>query len=61
MIRRREFIAGMGGAAVWPFEAGAGKLRTIGFLGPTTPAAQAQWIGTFLQRLRQLGWIEGLS
>jgi putative ABC transport system substrate-binding protein len=61
MIRRREFIAGIGGAVAWPLAARAqqgGKLPTIGFLGPTTPAAQAQWIAAFLRRLRQLGWIE---
>jgi putative ABC transport system substrate-binding protein len=61
-MRRREFIAGLGSAAAWPLEARAqqtGKLPTIGFLGPTTPAAQGQWIAAFLQRLRQLGWIEG--
>jgi hypothetical protein len=38
-----------------------GKLRTISFVGSTTPAAQARWITALLQRLRQLGWIEGLS
>src|SRR6516162_7804116 len=62
MIRRREFIGALGGAAAWPLAAQAqqaGKLPTVGFLGPTTPSAQVQWIAAFLQRLRQLGWIEG--
>src|SRR5215472_12991040 len=60
-LRRREFIAALGGTAAWPLgaRAQAGKLPTIGFLGPTTPSAQVQWIAAFLQRLRQLGWIEG--
>jgi putative ABC transport system substrate-binding protein len=62
-IGRRDFITLLGGAtAAWPLAARAqqaGRLPTIGFLGPTTPAAQAQWVAAFLQRLRQLGWIEG--
>ncbi len=62
-MRRREFIALLGSAAatVWPPGAGAqqtDKLRTIGFLG----ADAASWtyrIAAFVQRLRELGWIEG--
>jgi ABC-type uncharacterized transport system substrate-binding protein len=37
----------------------AGNLPTIGFLGATTPSAQSQWTAAFVQRLRQLDWIEG--
>ena len=62
-MRRREFIALLGGAAVvWPLAASAqqpGKLPTIGYLGPTTPAVESQRITAFVQRLRELGWIEG--
>src|SRR6266478_299047 len=62
-IARREFITFIGGAAVaWPLAARAqqaGKLPTIGFLGASTPAAQSQWTAAFVQRLRELGWIEG--
>src|SRR5215470_14920669 len=61
-MRRREFITLLGGAAAWPIAARAQqppKLPTIGFLGPTTPSAQSQWIAAFLQRLRERGWIEG--
>ena len=36
-----------------------GNLRTIGFLGASTPSAWVQWTAAFLQRLRQLGWTEG--
>jgi putative tryptophan/tyrosine transport system substrate-binding protein len=35
------------------------KLRTIGFLGSTTPSAQSLWTAAFLQRLRELNWVEG--
>src|SRR5262249_25776456 len=58
-MRRREFIAGLGGAAVWPFMAGAqqpGKLPTIGFIGGR------DWTDhsiPFLRRLGELGWVEG--
>jgi putative ABC transport system substrate-binding protein len=48
----------MSGKARLPrFDQAPAKLPTIGFLGPTTPAAQ--WIAAFLKRLRELGWIEG--
>ncbi len=62
-MKRREFIALLGGTAVaWPLAARAqqpGKLPTIGFLGATTPSAMGQWAAAFMQRLRELGWIEG--
>jgi putative ABC transport system substrate-binding protein len=61
-IKRREFITLLGGAVAWPVAASgqqAGKLPTIGFLGGATPSAQGQWVATFVQRLRELGWIEG--
>jgi putative tryptophan/tyrosine transport system substrate-binding protein len=37
----------------------AGKLPTIGFLGASTRSAENQWIAAFVQRLRELGWIDG--
>jgi len=61
-LKRRELIALLGGAAAWPLAARAqqsGKLPTIGFLGGTTPSATSQWLAAFVQRLRELGWIEG--
>jgi putative ABC transport system substrate-binding protein len=61
-MRRRQFIALLGGAAaVWPLAARAqqpGKLPTIGILGSGTPAGQGQWYAGFVQRLRELGWTE---
>jgi putative tryptophan/tyrosine transport system substrate-binding protein len=61
--RRREFIALLGGAAAaWPLTARAqqpARLPTIGFLGSSTPSAMSQWVAAFVQRLRELGWIEG--
>jgi putative ABC transport system substrate-binding protein len=62
MIRRRQFITLLGGAAMaWPVSARAqqpGKLRTIGYLGGGASATSA-WIAAFVGRLRELGWIEG--
>jgi putative tryptophan/tyrosine transport system substrate-binding protein len=60
-MRRRELITLLGGAAAtWPLAARAqqtGKLPTIGFLG-ATPSMESQRVAAFVQRLRELGWIE---
>jgi putative tryptophan/tyrosine transport system substrate-binding protein len=60
-MRRRDFVGLMGGAAAWPVaaRAQAAKLLTIGYLGTTTPSDWAPWTAAFVQRLRELGWIEG--
>ena len=62
MIRRRDFITLLGGAAVtWPITARAqqpGKLRTVGFLGSGTLETQGHWVAAFMQRLLELGWVE---
>jgi putative tryptophan/tyrosine transport system substrate-binding protein len=61
-IARRKFLATLGGAAVaWPLAARAqqaGKLPTIGFLG-ASPSIESQRVGAFVQRLRELGWVDG--
>ena len=62
LMKRREFISLLGGAAAWPLVARAqeaAKQPTIGFLGGGTPSSQSQWAIAFAQRLRELGWIEG--
>jgi putative ABC transport system substrate-binding protein len=60
-MRRREFIAFLGGAVAWPFAARAqpAKLPTIGFLGADTPSGWSHWFAAFVQHLQELGWIEG--
>jgi ABC-type uncharacterized transport system substrate-binding protein len=61
-MKRRELITLLGGAAVWPLATHAqqaGKLPTIGFLVAGTPTSHGQWVAAFVQRLRELGWIEG--
>jgi putative tryptophan/tyrosine transport system substrate-binding protein len=64
-MKRREFIALISAAAApslfWPLAARAqqpGKLPTIGFLGSATLLVESQRVAAFVQRLRQLGWIE---
>jgi putative tryptophan/tyrosine transport system substrate-binding protein len=62
-MRRREFLGVLGGAAIaWPVAARAqqaGKVPTIGYLGGGGPTSQRAWVDAFVQRLRELGWIEG--
>jgi putative ABC transport system substrate-binding protein len=62
-MKRREFIALVGGAAAaWPTVGRAqqsARMPTIGFLSTSTPASWSKWTPAFVQRLRELGWIEG--
>jgi putative tryptophan/tyrosine transport system substrate-binding protein len=63
-MRRREFIAALGGAAAWPLAAHAqltAGVRTIGFLlpgGSRTTVMRTQ-LEAFRQGLKENGWIEG--
>ena len=60
-MKRRAFITLLSGAAAWPLAARAqhaGKLPTIGFLGTATPSTMNSRVAAFVQRLRELGWIE---
>jgi putative ABC transport system substrate-binding protein len=60
-MRRREFIKLLGSTAVtWPLTARAqqpGRRPIVGFLG-TDQSAWSAWTAAFVQRLRELGWIE---
>src|SRR5258708_33578777 len=61
-MQRRDFIKLTVGWATWPLAARArepGTLPTIGFLGSTTASIASSWVAAFVQRLRELGWIEG--
>jgi putative ABC transport system substrate-binding protein len=60
-MRRRDFIALLGGAAAgWPLAARAQQTRLpiVGFLGANATSWNA-WTTAFVQRLHELGWIEG--
>ena len=62
-IRRRELLAALGGAAAaWPLAARAqqvGKLPTVGLFGVATASVWSPWVAALVQRLHELGWIEG--
>jgi len=60
-LRRRQFITLLGGTAAWPVAERAQqltKLPTIGFLGAVVPSAWSQLTAAFVERLRELGWID---
>jgi putative tryptophan/tyrosine transport system substrate-binding protein len=63
-VKRREFIAGLGGAAVRPLAVHAQqseRVRRIGLLMnflETDNEGKAR-LAAFLQRMRELGWLEG--
>jgi len=62
-VRRREFIALVGGSIACPMGARAqqqaGKGPRIGYLGVTSPSDRPPLLDAFRQRLRELGWVEG--
>jgi putative ABC transport system substrate-binding protein len=63
-VRRREFIALIGGVlAEWPFAAYAQQprpMRTIGVLSGMSNEGQGQiYVKTLRERLKALGWIDG--
>jgi putative ABC transport system substrate-binding protein len=59
-MRRREFIAALGGAAVWPVVAGAQqKLFHLGVLSAGGDPFPEPFWAAFAEAFRGLGWIEG--
>src|SRR4051812_15220880 len=62
-MRRREFVAGIAGTAVWPLASNAQQqsinVAKIGFLGASTRAAWSDWAAAFVSRLHEVGWVEG--
>src|SRR5262245_27250546 len=62
-MRRRDFIALVGGAIACPMgvsaQQQAGKVPRIGFLSLTSPSDRPRLFDAFRQGLRGLGWIEG--
>ena len=62
-MRRREFVGLIGMVAAWPAPVAAQQpnlqLPTIGFIGPSTPDADRTRRAALLERLGELGWVDG--
>src|SRR5918911_810927 len=63
-MRRREFMALLGGATMWPLDARAqqtGRVHRIGFLGSATAAGSAKAVESLRTGLREFGYVEGTN
>jgi putative tryptophan/tyrosine transport system substrate-binding protein len=60
-MRRRAFIAGLGGAAIWPLMARAqpSAMPVVGFLRSTSLADSTFLVAAFSQGLKEAGFVEG--
>ena len=61
-LRRREFIAGLGGAVAWPLAATAQvrqRIPVIGYLSAGAAASDGRFLAAFREGLDQEGYVEG--
>jgi putative tryptophan/tyrosine transport system substrate-binding protein len=60
-MRRREFIAGLGGVAAWPSVARAQQPGTplVGFLFAGSPEVNGDRVAALLQGMNEAGFVEG--
>jgi hypothetical protein len=61
-VRRREFMAALGGAAAWPLAASAQQppaMPVIGWLSPRNANTDALVLPAFRQALAARGYVEG--
>jgi putative tryptophan/tyrosine transport system substrate-binding protein len=61
MMRRREFITLLGGAAAWPRTAQAQQpsMPVIGYLSSTAAASSGELVDAFRQGLKEARFVEG--
>src|ERR1700680_2620466 len=60
MMKRREFMTLLGGAAAWPFPARAQQpMPVIGYLSTGLPETSGHFVAAFRQGLKETGHAEG--
>lgn len=62
-MRRREFVAGLAGAAAWPLAASAQQpaIPVIGFVRSSSLIQFDHLVTAFRQGLKEMGYVEGLN
>ena len=62
-MRRRQFIAALGGAAMWPLQLRAEQSAKpiIGYLSGRSPDNSADIVAAFRQGLKEAGFVDGAN